>query len=202
MAVKTRTRTNNRPNRRSYDSYRNFDAYNYNSGTRSNTSSAYQLNPRILDEDKYSVKKPKTRNKRRKKARNKTKFIFLENVYTKVSKETYLMLTVLFCGSLCMLMLGALVTNKRITVTGLQNKLKTAQEANLALSVEIAESYDEKEIERIATEVLGMSKPKPYQYFHINVPKDDRIIQYNTSEREVKTEQTIIQKIISILRKE
>jgi len=89
----------------------------------------------------------------------------------KIHGSFYIYGLVIFAGLMSLVFLNAAYVHKKNSVEALKKQISEIREANQDMRLALAVSYDENEIAALAAE-MGMSKPKPYQIYYINVPKE------------------------------
>ena len=79
-------------------------------------------------------------------------------------------IVLLFVVALGIVMSFALIFERQSVIRGLTNELRQVEEDNNLIRAQISQSYDIREIERIAAHRLMMGRPQPHQIVHIYVP--------------------------------
>ena len=82
----------------------------------------------------------------------------------------------IFVGALSSAVAAAHMTNTRREVSEAQRDLNIAQDANDMLVSQMPQPYTLMDIERIASERLGMARPDPSQIIYINVPSISHVV--------------------------
>ena len=80
-------------------------------------------------------------------------------------------LALLFAAALGTVMSFALIFERQSAIRSLTNELRQIEEDNSLIRAQISQSYDIREIERIAVQRLMMGRPQPHQIVHIYVPR-------------------------------
>lgn len=92
--------------------------------------------------------------------------------------KLFLLLTIMFVGSMVTLYSVCLINTKTNEIISLQKKLKDIKSDNVILEEEISRKFDLNETKRIAQTKLGMHTPLPYQIVYIKKPKQNYVIKY------------------------
>ncbi len=128
-------------------------------------------------------------------------FVYKDGTNQKLSVFLILTIIFIFLGAFSLAISYANLYDKQQQVSKLTAELKTMKQENDSLQLEISESFDKDEIERIAKERLRMINPKPYQIIHINVPRNNYVVlagdnpKTNQSEGFVESVKGIIVKV-------
>ena len=144
-----------------------------------NTSSAYKL-------DTYEVKqkKPTTHVKQ-----NPTKKVNKKAVFVRKIKKYAMIATVVV---LAFMMVRGYVAIDELdgTITNLKKEYSSINAENQAIQAEIDKNLDLEELQLIATEEYGMTRPERYQVFYVDIESGDTGIQ--VAENEKKKEKTAL----------
>lgn len=127
-----------------------------------------------------------------------TVFMNVGQTHAKFSPYSVVTIGLVFLCALGLALSYAALLNKQLYISSLNTELKQIREQNLVVQSEISKNYDIKEIEKIATTRLGMSKPKAHQIVHINVPKQSYVIQFEETGGLVENE-TLLAKLKSFV---
>ena len=92
--------------------------------------------------------------------------------------EFFLLITVIFVGSIITLRTFCLVKAKSNEIIALQEKLKTIKSENTILEEEISKKFELSTVKEIAEKRLGMHQPFSYQVIKIKSPKVNYVIKY------------------------
>ena len=87
------------------------------------------------------------------------------------------LIIVIFVGMFFIVYTKAMAQSAFGGIKSLNAELSEVRGYNASLSVELYENYNKDEIEEIATTKLNMTKRKPHQEVHVNVPKASYIVQ-------------------------
>ena len=93
-------------------------------------------------------------------------------------------IAVVFAGCLLTMSTYASVAEKNLELSELRDELALAKSANVTLEAEMVEEVDLAQVEKIATEELGMAKPQAYQIKYIDVPQQSYTVQYDVDSQE------------------
>lgn len=174
------SRNNNNYSNSYKSTYNNSYANSYN-----NSSNAYAPNldsyndnlpPKENIYDPKSYKEPRRRLLKPK--RKRVQYHLVNDGIKLFTKESLIMISTIFIGSMVMLFGNSINTEKKSTISALRNNISTLTKNNETLRAEIDENYDLKEIEYIATTQLGMSKPKSHQIIYVNATTNSYVKQY------------------------
>jgi len=120
-------------------------------------------------------KSAQPRRKRVKKVRNETnsrlEYRNVGQTSGSFSSLSIITLVLLFVVAIGIVMSFAMIADKTIAVRNMTNELRQIEEDNNLIRTQIAQSYDIREIERLATTRLMMGRPQPHQIVHIYVPR-------------------------------
>lgn len=94
------------------------------------------------------------------------------------SLEFFLLIAVIFVGSIITLRTFCLVKAKSNETIALQEKLKTIKSENMVLEEEISKKFDLSTVKEVAEKRLGMHQPFSYQVIKIKSPKVNYVIKY------------------------
>ncbi len=140
-------------------------------GFANNTSLAY---------DTVSEETPEYMPQRKKLVRKLVKktrvFVYKDDKSQKLSKLFIITLGAVFLSAFLMAMSYAIIYDKQQQIKNLSSELKELKHQNDITKQEIADLFDKEELERIATETLGMIRPKPFQIIHIDVPRQSYVV--------------------------
>jgi len=165
---KRRTRENTARNRKNLND--NYNQYY------SNSSEAYEVEYDYEDNtEEVRTTKRKVKKVIRKKKKIGERYRYDTENKVKLSLTTYLIVIVIFSGLISFLSLNAQKSYLILSIEELQDNLKAKQEEVDEIKVSVAEGYDLREIEKIASTRLGMSKPQPHQIINITINKSDTI---------------------------
>ena len=92
--------------------------------------------------------------------------------------KLFLLLTIMFVGSMVTLYSICLINTKANEIVLLQKKLGDIKSDNVILEEEISKKFDLNETKKIAQTKLGMHTPLPYQIVYIKKPKQNYVIKY------------------------
>ena len=92
--------------------------------------------------------------------------------------------SILVVGLLCVFSM-AFVSTRRFELNDLNAQLRDIRTENRVLGDEIYNSHSLTEIERYATEVLGMIRPDPSQIIYITEPRISFVEQYHVEELQI-----------------
>ena len=130
----------------------------------SHTSEAFSQPLRRGDAAKTRQKKPKKVRKPRLQYRD------VGPTSKSFSPLSIITVILLFAVALGTVMSFALIFERQAAIRSLTNELRQVEEDNNFIRAQISQSYDIREIERIATQRLMMGRPQPHQIVHIYVP--------------------------------
>lgn len=147
-----------------------------------NSSEAKEL---LETPEVYTERKRRVKTKRIKKIKIKTKYKYELDKRNKLPAITYLVIFVFFAGCIGTLMFSAQMSEKTLYIDNMRSELANLEKESAYLSAEIS-SYDLAEVEEIASNRLGMSKPGEYQKIYIDVREETTVIQYDAEKPEVK----------------
>jgi cell division protein FtsL len=82
----------------------------------------------------------------------------------------------IFLGALGSAAAAAHMANTRREINRVQQALNTQLDANATLASQMPQPYTTSEIERIASERLGMARPDPSQIIYIHVPPISHVV--------------------------
>jgi len=85
-------------------------------------------------------------------------------------------LVIMFAAALAVVMTSAVIVDRQQQIRVLTAELRQVEEDNNMLRTQISQSYDLREIERIASQRLTMGRPQPHQIIHIYVPRTSQTI--------------------------
>lgn len=141
----------------------------------------YIKSSEALDYSDEDVYKQPQRKKVLRKIKKGTIVRRVKNDKPKISWYVLITIIIIFMGTMSVSINYTLISSDRYKASVLSKELKILKEENAALRVQISESYDIKDIERIATLELKMSKPKSHQIIHITIPKESYSIVHNSN---------------------
>ena len=136
--------------------HRSIDYYSHTSEALSQPPERERVKPR----QKVSKREPKPRLQYRDVGQTSKAF----------SPLIIITLVLLFAVALGIVMSFALMFERQSVIRGLTNELRQIEEDNNLIRAQISQSYDIREIERIAAQRLMMGRPQPHQIVHIYVP--------------------------------
>lgn len=128
----------------------------------------YYYSSLAYDYDDYIEPSKKIVKRERKKTATKTFSVL----------KLFLLLTIMFVGSMVTLYSVCLINTKANEIVSLQKKLKDIKSDNVILEEEISKKFDINETKKIAQTKLGMHVPLPYQIVYIKKPKQNYVIKY------------------------
>lgn len=114
--------------------------------------------------------------RRSKQSRRRTMFVFRDNQRYRISINIFITLTLIFLGGLGTAVSYAFISDTQNSIRKTREDIQIQKEANASLRAELTQKYSLDEVERIATERLGMIKIDPSQSILINVPKQSFVI--------------------------
>ncbi len=180
-------RRNNRRNR-------NLDRKNFQNSYYNSSSVAYDY---PIEKTYYEPRRKKSIENRKKHKKIQIKTVREQSVH---SFRVYFTVFLIFCCSVFIIMSNATVTDKKSQIASLKDELRQIEEDNSNLKTELTKSLDIEEIERLASERLGMQMPESYQIVYINVPQQSYTVKHeNTSNNEDLKSFNIIEIIKNIL---
>ena len=147
----------------------------------SNSNSRYNHSSSAIDyhqayPDGYKKTKRKKVLRRIKKA---TIIRRVSNDKPTISKYTIITILIVFTGVMSIALNYSRISTDRAEIRALTSQLQRLQEDNNSLEFQISESYDLREIERIATTRLGMHRPRSHQVVFISVPVETFVVRRN-----------------------
>jgi len=120
--------------------------------------------------------RPKKVKKEKKAAKPKLEYRNVGQTSKAFSLLSLVTLVLLFAAALGIVMSFAIVADQANNIRSLTAELRQIEEDNNLIRTQIAQSYDIREIERIASQRLMMSRPQPHQVVHIYVPSTSHTV--------------------------
>lgn len=121
----------------------------------------------------YEIRKPKV-NSQPPKTVEKPKTVTKKNVKPKVKRRVF-MGTVAFGVALAIVYRYAMINNMNMETIQLQRQLAEIENMNAQLQLNAEKSLNLSEVEKYASETLGLQKPQNYQIEYIKVDKQDLV---------------------------
>ena len=149
----------------------------YPSRQYNNTSSAYDYR-----QEEEAV--PVRRVKKVRKVKRGTRQVFITNT-DKSSRPSVLVFIAITMMAVCFglgVVSYSMVTTQTARNNKLRTELKSMQSRTAELSIEVTQSMDLVEIERIARTRLEMSEPQLHQIVHVNVPRENYTVYLTETE--------------------
>ena len=131
--------------------------------------------------------------------RNENLIIYYDQLRNMLSFELLATLMVIAFAALFATAVHATNTNVQMEINRAQRDLRIYQEANAALNSMLSDRYTAVEIERMATERLGMMFPDPSQVINIEVHRQGGVMM-NVTDYLVPQENYFWQDILAFLR--
>lgn len=148
----------------------------------------YETSPRKLEPEYIPTKKQfKKINNEQTKKRYKNEKIELKKEEKKRKRKVVLYVVMIFSSLLVISYRNSQITEKFTEIKGLKGDLATIQKENEQLEVNIESSINLTNIEKEASERLGMQKPTNEQKIYVSLPKKDYVqptIENNIKEKE------------------
>lgn len=158
---------------------RNITEKNYNNAYYNNSSVAYDYND---DKENYEQRRRKNIEKRKKQKRVKIKTVNEQTVH---SFRVYFTAFVVFGFSIFIIASNAFVADQKIQIQELKNELKQIDENNSNLKNELTKNLDLKEVEKLASDKLGMQMPADYQIVYIDVPQQSYTVKHGNNSEDI-----------------
>jgi len=121
----------------------------------------------------YEIRRPKV-NSQPPKTIEKTKVVPKKNVKPKVKRRIFAG-TVAFSVALAIVYRYAMINNMNMETIQLQKQLAEIENMNAQLQLNAEKSLNLSEVEKYASETLGLQKPQSYQIEYIKVDKQDLV---------------------------
>ena len=148
----------------------------------------YETSPRKLEPEYIPTKKQSKKiNNEQAKKRYKNEKIELKKEEKKRKRKAVLYVVMIFSSLLVISYRNSQITEKFTEIKGLKGDLATIQKENEQLEVNIESSINLTNIEKEASERLGMQKPTNEQKIYVSLPKKDYVqptIENNIKEKE------------------
>ncbi len=107
------------------------------------------------------------------KAKEITKYKYQINKKSKFSFLTYFIIFIIFAGCVITISLNAQMSYLTLQINAKYDEFREVEEENLLLRSQLSSAYDLSNIEKIASERLGMSRPQSHQIIKIDIKKGD-----------------------------
>lgn len=132
----------------------------------------------------YEPRRKQSIERRKKAKRNKIKIV---NEATVHSAKIYVPLVIIFAFAVSVVMSNARVIEQKATIAQLKDELKQVQEDNNNIETELTKNINMEEVEKQASQRLGMQKPASYQIVYIDVPKQSYTSKFENNSDKIKT---------------
>lgn len=140
---------------------------------------------KIKNKNTATKKKSKSSvNKKQSSIRKKRYYVKVKEDSNKISRPALITIVIISIGLISSTYTFAIITQEQYNIDVLEKKLKDLKNQKSGLEVKIAQSYNIKDIEAIATNKLGMSKPTESQIIYIEVDEPTEVIQQENIEQQ------------------
>jgi len=94
----------------------------------------------------------------------------------KVSFPSVISLIIIFAGALGVVLMSPATSNGSAALASVNSAIAAEQQNIDSLRAQLTVTQNLAEIEDIAVNKLGMTRPKPYQIIHIDVPRQSYVV--------------------------